>query len=61
MGNSILWKLFSIILLYFVYGLSFICLTAVAVNVLDESESDTHESFEQPMIWSSILEELTIK
>lgn len=61
MGITLSWKLISIILLYSVGCLNNSWSMAVAIDVLDESESDTHESFEQPEIWSSLLEELTIK
>lgn len=61
MDITISWKLIGITLFYFVYCLNYNCSTAVAFDVLDESESHSDESFEQPKIWSSLLEELTIK
>lgn len=56
------WKLIGFALFYLIYHLNCNCYTAVAIDLPDESESDAlDESFEQPRIWSSLLEELTIK
>lgn len=60
MGIS--WNLIGLTVMYVMYCWNCNHLMAVAIDVLDESESDDiNESFEQPQIWSSLLEELTIK
>lgn len=57
MDTVLSWKLIGITI--FVYYLNCNLSTAVAGNI--ESESDVHDSFEQPKIWSPLLEELAIK
>lgn len=61
------WKWTGLVLFYLIYHLNHNCRTAVVAidssNESNESESDVADesSFEQPRIWSSILEDLTIK
>lgn len=57
MGAVILaWNMFSIVIgLCFVYGFNY------GVIAFDsKSESDLHESFDHPQIWSPLLEQMTI-
>lgn len=63
MAIIVSWKFIGFVLFYLVYHLNCNCHTAVAIDLSDKSESDivVDESFEQPRIWSSLLEEMTIK
>lgn len=62
MTSVILWKICSLTLLYCVYCLNWNYSTVAAIDMLDESESyESQNSFENPEIWSPLLEELTIK
>lgn len=48
-----------IVFLSFVFNLN--SNHVIAVELSSESESEIHESFEHPQIWSTLLEEMTIK
>lgn len=48
-----------VIFLYFVYDIAYNQVVVASDGV--ESESDVNESFEQPKIWSSLLEESALK
>lgn len=57
MSGVILWNVMGVsIFVLFAYNV-------IAAEVLSESESETNEydSFEQPRIWSTMLEDMTIK
>lgn len=57
------WKMIGITLFCLVHCLHYNSVTAAAaaIDEVNESESDMHDSFEPHEIWSPLLEELTIK
>lgn len=52
------WKMIGITLFCLVHCFA---TAAAAIDEVNESESDMHDSFEPHEIWSPLLEELTIK
>lgn len=62
MSIIVSWKLIGLAIVYHINYLNCNGFTAAAINLSDESESAMiDESFEQPRIWSTLLEDLTIK
>lgn len=61
MHNIMSWNVFNVVFyLYFAYYLCY-DQSVDAFQHFVENESDMSDSFEQPKIWSSLLEEITIK